>query len=121
MTTFPNPVNLKLSGVDYLCLKMQSNPGQSKRYYLKQKNIYQHGSDYSSGGNGMNGYFAPGCFYDGYLWRNTALNTVKVKDWMGRVSYRPKSCQMHLTQYGWKRANIAREKLGLEPVPYIID
>ena len=56
--------DLKLSGVEYLCLKMQSNPGKSKRYYLKQKNIYQHGSDPSNGANGMSGYFRPGCFYE---------------------------------------------------------
>ena len=110
--------NLKLSGVDYLCLKMQSNPGQSKRYYLKQKNIYQNGSDYSNGANGMAGYFRPGCFYDYNLWYNTAPNTVKVKDWMGRISYQPKSCQMKLTPKGWNRANKARKKLGLDPLPY---
>ncbi len=110
--------NLKLSGVEYLCMKMQSNPGKSKRYYLRQKNIYQHGSDYSNGANGMSGYFRPGCFYDGYLWSDSSLPTVKRKDWMGRAKYQPSSCQMHLTQFGWKRANIAREKIGLEPIPY---
>ena len=110
--------NLKLSGVEYLCMKIQSNPGQSKRYYLRQKNIYQHGSDYSNGANGMSGYFRPGCFYDCYLWYDTAPDTVKVKDWLGRVGYQPRSCQMQLTRYGWKRANIARQKLGLEPLPY---
>ena len=112
--------NLKLSGVEYLCMAMQSNPGQSKRYYLKRKNIYQHGSDYSNGANGMAGYFRPGCFYDGYLWSDysSSSHTYKIKDWMGRAKRVPKSCQMHLTQYGWKRANIAREKLGLESIPY---
>ena len=91
---------LKLSGVDYLCMKMQSNPGQSKRYYLRQKNIYQHGSDYSNGGNGMAGYFQNGGFYDHNLWFDTAPNTVKIKDWMGRVGYRPAVSQMKLTKSG---------------------
>ena len=114
--------NLKLSGVDYLCLKMQSNPGHSKRYYLKQKNIYQNGSDYSNGGNGMSGYFRPGCFYDDNLWYDCSSsgtwNVSKRKDWMGRTVYQPKSCQMHLTRKGWNHANEARKKLGLEPLPY---
>ena len=114
--------NLKLSGVDYLCLKMQSNPGQSKRYYLRQKNIYQRGSDPSNGGSGMTGYFQPGCFYDENLWSDCSDyrpgHDVKRKDWMGRTVYQPKSCQMHLTRKGWNRANEARKKLGLEPLPY---
>ena len=120
MTTFPNPVNLKLSGVDYLCLKMQSNPGQSKRYYLKQKNIYQNGSDPSNGGSGMAGYFQPGCFYDENLWTDCSSsgtwNVSKRKDWMGRTVYQPKKCRMYLTRKGWARANKARQKLGLEPI-----
>ena len=113
--------NLKLSGVEYLCMKMQSNPGETKRYYLRQKNIYQHGSDYSKGANGMSGYFRPGCFYDGYLWNDWSVEKARCKDWLGRTVYHPKACEMHLTQYGWKRANIARAKLGLEPLPYVID
>ena len=110
--------NLKLSGVEYLCMVMQSNPGQSKRYYLKRKNTYQNGSDPSGGGNGMTGYFQPGCFYDGYLWNNYSSHSYIRKDWRGRRKSVPISCQMHLTQYGWKRANIARKKLGLETLPY---
>ena len=110
--------NLKLSGVEYLCLCMQQNPGQSKRYYLRRKNTYQNGSDYSKGANGMTGYFRPGCFYDRNLWYDTAPSIVEVKDWMGRAGYQPRSCQMQLTRKGWNRANDARKKLGLEPLPY---
>ena len=108
--------NLKLSGVEYLCLAMQSNPGQSKRYYLKRKNIYQRGSDPSNGGNGMAGYFRPGCFYDENLWTDCSGDLVKRKNWMGRTVYQPKSCQMYLTTKGWNRANKVRVKLGLEPI-----
>ena len=112
--------NLKLSGVDYLCLKIQSNPGQSKRYYLKQKNIYQNGSDPSNGGNGMSGYFRPGCFYDDNLWTDCSnedeAEFVKRKNWMGQTVYQPKKCRMYLTHKGWDRANKARIKLGLEPI-----
>ena len=117
MTTFPNPINLKLSGVDYLCLKMQSNPGQSKRYYLYHKNVYQHGHDPSKGGSGMTGYFQPGCFYDENLWTDCSDDrSVKRKDCYGRTRYHPKSCRMYLTEKGWDRANAARQKLGLEPI-----
>ena len=38
-----NP-NVALTGIEYLLLKMQTEPGRSKRYYLKQKNIYQRGN-----------------------------------------------------------------------------
>lgn len=112
--------NLKLSGVDYLCMKMQSNPGQSKRYYLRQKNIYQNGSDPSNGGSGMTGYFQPGCFYDEYLWYDGSDDSPKAKrkDWMGRVRYQSLSCEMHLTRKGWERANKARQKIGLKPLPF---
>ena len=85
--------SLKLSGVDYLCLCMQHNPGKAKRYYLRSKNIYQHGSDW-------------------------ATAKVAVKDWMGRTGYQPRSCQMHLTRKGWARANEARKKLGLESLHF---
>ena len=111
--------DLKLSGVEYLCLKMQSNPGKSKRYYLKQKNIYQHGSDPSNGANGMSGYFRPGCFYDENLWSDCSADrpghVSKRKDWRGRTVYQPKSCRMYLTAKGWARANKVRISLGLEP------
>ena len=115
MKTSPN---LKLSGVDYLCLKMQSNPGQSKRYYLRQKNIYQKGSDPSNGGSGMTGYFQPGCFYDENLWSDWSDTKVRRKDWIGNTVYHPKSCQMHLTRKGWDHANKARQKIGLKPLPF---
>ena len=115
MRTLPN---LKLSGVDYLCLKMQSNPGQSKRYYLRQKNIYQNGIDPSNGGSGMTGYFQPGCFYDENLWCDYSYHSYKRRDWRGQSKIVSKSCEMHLTRKGWNRANKARQKLGLEPLPY---
>ena len=118
MTTFPNPTNLKLSGVESLCMAIQSNPGQSKRYYLRRKNIYQRGSDYSNGGNGMMGYFSPGCFYDYNLWYDVAPREVRRRNWMGRIQKHPKSSQMQLTHAGWNRANDARKKLGLEPLPH---
>tara|TARA_A100001011_G_C14285987_1_gene833752 strand:+ start:1063 stop:1440 length:378 start_codon:yes stop_codon:yes gene_type:complete len=116
-----NP-NLKLTGVEYLCLCMQANPGRSKRYYLRRKNIYQRGSDPSKGANGSSGYFRPGTFYDDNLWEDWSfahnLYGRRRKDWMGRTRYQPKSCQMHLTRKGWTKANEARKKLGLESLPY---
>ena len=111
-----NP-NLKLSGVEYLCLCMQVNPGRSKRYYLRRKNIYQRSSDPSNGANGNSGYFRPGAFYDGNLWCDVAPRTVCRKDWMGRISWHPQKSEMHLTLKGWDVANYARLKLGLDTLP----
>lgn len=109
--------NLKLTGVEYLCLCMQANPGRSKRYYLRRKNIYQRGSDPSKGGSGMTGYFKVGGFYDYNLWVDYAPRTVKSTNWMGYSTTVPRKSEMHLTELGWKRANQARLKLGLNTLP----
>ena len=112
-----NP-NLKLTGVEYLCLCMQANPGRSKRYYLRRKNIYQRGSDPSNGANGNSGYFRPGTFYDGNLWCDYSTHSYKRRDWRGQSKIMSKSCEMHLTRKGWERANKARQKIGLKPLPF---
>ena len=111
-----NP-NLELTGVEYLCLCMQANPGRSKRYYLRRKNIYQRGSDPSKGANGSVGYFRPGTFYDGNLWEDMSNLTVTRRKPWGGTTRQPKQCEMHLTLKGWDMANYARLKLGLDTLP----
>ena len=115
-----NP-NVALTGIEYLLLKMQTVPGQSKRYYLKQKNIYQHGSDYSNGGNGMTGYFHSKGSYDDY-WVDVSKQNVSYRasnyGWLPKLAYKSKCAKMHLTGIGWRRANKIRKKIGLEPVDF---
>jgi len=115
-----NP-NVALTGIEYLLLKMQTIPGRSKRYYLKQKTIYQRGSDYSNGGNGMTGYFHSKGSYDDY-WVDASNQNVVHRalgwGWTNATKYKSRSAQMHLTTEGWDRANKIRKKLGLEPVDY---
>ena len=118
--------SVKLNGIEYLLVSIQSNPGKSQRWHLKRKHMYQHGRpDYHKGGSGC-GYFispsyrdvvwfdasTPEVFYysthpvDGYVKMNG-------KQYGGTKS---KCAQMHLTRRGWTRANEARKKLGLEPL-----
>ena len=113
-----NP-NVALTGIEYLLLKMQTEPGRSKRYYLKQKNIYQRGKDPSGGGNGMTGYFHSKGSYDAY-WVDMSKQNVSYRSsgygWRLRSEYKSKCAKMYLTTIGWNRANKIRKKLGLEPV-----
>ena len=120
--------NLTLNGIEYLLVCMQSNPGMSQRYYLRRKHLYLHGtSDYWNGGTGC-GYFISPSYRD-VVWTDISSQNVfyycsrpvdgyvkmNGKQYGGTKS---KSAKMHLTRFGWTRANEARKKLGLEPLPY---
>lgn len=102
-------LNLKLSGIEYLCLLMQSEPGKSQRYYLKKKYLYQRAKeDPHKGGSGA-GYFTSKSYKNKY-WRCYASKNVLLPNGNYRAV---KSC-MHLTDKGWNCANQARQKLGLK-------
>ena len=89
--------------------------------------MYQHGRpDYYKGGSGC-GYFRSRS-YRNVVWFDaspkdveyTAYNPVDGYDNVTSYSYnkatKSKCAQMHLTLLGWKRANKARQKIGLEPL-----
>tara|TARA_B100000900_G_scaffold62342_2_gene47847 strand:- start:4800 stop:5192 length:393 start_codon:yes stop_codon:yes gene_type:complete len=122
-----NP-KVKLNGIEYLLLSIQTHPGKSQRWHLKRKHMYQHGRpDYHKGGSGC-GYFISSS-YRNILWRDHAPLDVEFPCWnptnrsfIAAGPYkglRSKSAQMHLTVRGWERANKARMKLGLEPIPFV--
>ena len=115
-TTIPQ---VKLSGIEYLLLSIQANPGKSQRWHLKRKHMYQHGRpDFHKGGSGS-GYFNSRS-YRNVLWRDWAPKPTKYECFnpVDRIwpAYKSKSAQMHLTMSGWIRANEARIKLGLAPI-----
>ena len=124
---------VKLNGIEYLLVSIQSNPGKSQRWHLKRKYMYQHGvEDYHKGGSGA-GYFSSPSYRD-VLWYDNSSQAVRYgcsrsvnntsgqwsSSYSGHPSYAYKSScsEMHLTHSGWHRANEARKKIGLETRPY---
>ena len=134
MTILNHQPKVKLNGIEYLLLSIQSNPGKSQRWHLRRKYMYQHGvEDYHKGGSGA-GYFRSES-YRGVLWYDNSKPTVKygcsrsVNGTSGRWSsykyaghssyaYKSSCSEMHLTIAGWDRANEARKKIGLDPRPH---
>ena len=109
----PTP-NVRLTGIEYLLVCMQANPGRSQRYYLRRLYEYKHGTADPTGGSRGSGYFTSES-YRGVLWYDAAPKNSHGRTFFG---YRPKpSCsQMYLNSRGHHRANIARAKLGLKPL-----
>ena len=121
-----NP-KVKLNGIEYLLLSIQANPGKSQRWHLRRKHMYQHGRpDWHKGGSGCGYFISPS--YRNILWRDHApldvefpccVPTNRLFNGGYGKGLRSKSAQMHLTARGWARANEARAKLGLEPIPFV--
>ena len=122
-----NHPQVKLKGIEYLLLAIQSDPGKSQRHYLRRLYQYNHGVPSYNGGGTNNGYFTSGS-YRNVLWYNDdhskgvpykcfkSVNAVFWKSSHGHIAYRSKSSRMRLTSRGHKRANEVRKKLGLEPI-----
>jgi hypothetical protein len=107
-----------LSGVEYLLICMQSNPGKPQAYYLKRLTIYKLGLRkflaLGSPANRNVSYFNRTSKYRNNLWSDLGKQEVKYDTAFG-VKLKPKKSQMYLTTKGWNRANEARKKIGLAP------
>lgn len=112
-----------LSNVEYLCLKMQANPGMPGRWYRRALGAY-HGFRSGTSDN-FNMYFMPRRTWGenrnrqvGRYWVDTAERTRKAGG-MGTATHRlvPARSEWTLTGEGWAKANVARRKLGLPEVP----
>jgi hypothetical protein len=103
--------NVRLTGIEYLLVCIQANPGQSQRYYLRRLYQYKHGTPDPTGGSRGVGYFTSDSYRD-VLWRDKAPKNSRGRIWNG---YKPKpSCSaMYLTRAGQLRANAGRAKIGL--------
>ena len=123
---------VKLNGIEYLLLSIQSNPGKSQRWHLRRKYMYQHGRpDYHKGGSGC-GYFVSPSYRD-VLWfdasQEAGVGRVRYECFSSvnesyyspscsgytRRAFKTKCSHLHLTPEGWSRANKVRQKLGLDP------
>ena len=124
-----NQPQVKLKGIEYLLLAIQSDPGKSQRHYLRRLYQYKHGVPSHNNGGTNNGYFTSQS-YRGVLWYSTdyaapvkyecmmSVNSVfrSYSSSKGSYAYKSKCSVMRLTSRGHKRANEVRKKLGLEPI-----
>jgi len=129
----PCQPKVKLKGIEYLLLAIQSDPGKSQRYYLRRLYQYKWGvPSYNNGGNN-NGYFTSPS-YRNVLWYDDSkgsqvrygctksVNSVFLNTSCGNryphywYAYRSKCSAMKLTLSGHERANEVRKKLGLNPI-----
>jgi len=119
---------IKLNGIEYLLLVIQANPGKPQRHYLRRKHMYQYARpDYHKGGTGS-GYFNSSSYRNvtwcdiskqdvWYSCMSPVDGSVRKNGYRGGV--KSKCSQMHLTKHGWHRANKVRQKIGLEPIPFV--
>ena len=115
-----------LTNVEYLCLKMQANPGKSGRFYRRALGNY-HGDWHKGTSENFNNYFLPprakfgrprlDDYQVGRYYVDTAPRT-KHTGGLGTAtsSLVPVKGQWHLTVAGWAKANQARVKLGLPTI-----
>ena len=125
----PCQPKVKLKGIEYLLLAIQSDPGKSQRHYLRRLYQYKWGVPSYNNGGTNNGYFTSES-YRNVLWYDSSLGEqVKYECMMsinsvfrsyesrkGSYAYKSKCSAMRLTSRGHKRANEVRKKLGLEPI-----
>ena len=105
-----NQPKVTLTGIEFLCLSIQANPGKSQRFHLKRLHRYKHGFNDPGKGNNCCGYFNSPSYRD-VLWFDNAAKTV----YMGRGKWKASTSRMYVTTAGHHRANEARKALGLEP------
>ena len=124
----PCQPKVKLKGIEYLLLAIQSDPGKSQRHYLRRLYQYKWGVPSYNNGGTNNGYFTSQS-YRGVLWYDASYGQAKYECMMsvnsvfrsytsskGSYAYRSTCSAMRLTSRGHKRANEVRKKLGLEPI-----
>ena len=128
-----NQPQVKLKGIEYLLLVIQSDPGKSQRHYLRRLYQYQHSMPSHNNGGTNNGYFTSPS-YRNVLWYDDSkgtqvrygctksVNSVFLNTSCGNqhphywYAYRSKCSVMKLTLSGHERANEVRVKLGLDPI-----
>jgi len=102
--------NLKLTNIEFLCLKMAANPGMPGRWYLRELHRYRFGTPGTGGWNAL--YLSPRGRYRGRLFTDQApKNRVVSHRWRTRAE--STVGQFHLTPAGKSVAEIAARKIGL--------
>jgi len=121
-----NQPQVKLKGIEYLLLAIQSDPGKSQRHYLRRLYQYKHGVPSHNNGGTNNSYFTSPS-YRNVLWYDSNNDpayieykcsmSVNMTFWnssRGHFSRKSKCSAMRLTLAGQERANEVRRKLGLD-------
>ena len=117
--TRKNP-HCELNNVEYLCLKIFLNPGQSQRFYRMALARYKGGNPSPEKvGNGL--YFRRNGRYRDVLWTDRApkdcVDKMPFMAHFGREYRKPRVSQMHVTEAGRRKAIEAGVKIGLFEVP----
>lgn len=128
---------LLLSNVEFIALKMQAHPGQSGRFYRRALSFYRDPAGMAQNPTHASENHAPYFLkplhsvfadryykYPGRLWVDRAADSIRKGGVWGRFGepcapeMRPARSEWHLTKDGWNKANVARVKLGLDPIPF---
>jgi len=124
------PIERKLNNVEFIALKMSSNPGQPASFYMRELARYKSPRGYkeatASGQDPREGayYFNPryGADYVDVLWSDSSTPNVEYDSFanspsrkysVGRRPLRSKKGAWFLTPAGETKAEKARQKLGV--------
>jgi hypothetical protein len=103
--------NLKLTGIEYLCLKMATTPGKSGRWYLNELHKYKFAKPITATSwNAL--YLAPSGKYRGILFNDLSPKSRPSHGVF--TTHCSKVGSYHLTPAGHKKAQIAAQKIGLD-------
>jgi hypothetical protein len=106
--------NVKLNNVDYVCLKMLLNPGQTQRFYLRALATYRgiyRGREEMNTGRGCSLMFSRDRPWRDVLYEDRA--TPSCPEGHGKFK-RPNRGEFHLLPAGVERARLAAEKIGMK-------
>lgn len=101
-----------LSGIEYLCVAMLTDPGQSQRHYLRRLHLYTRGYEDPHGGGTNAGYFK-NPRYMNVLFENVQKEVTyeRISYWSTKSKRVPCFSKMELTPQGRERALKALEKI----------
>lgn len=105
---FISQKNLKLTNIEFLCLKMAANPGESGRWYLRELHRYRWGTLSDGSWNAI--YMSPSGGYRGKLFKDAApKNRIAYGIFTNKCS---RVGSFQLTEAGWSVAERAMAKLA---------
>lgn len=104
-----NVPNLTLNNIEFLCLKMAANPGQTGRWYLRELHRYRFGTLGEGSWNAI--YMSPSGRYRGRLFIDESPKVRVARGWKHR------NCsavgRFELLPVGRKVAERAAAKIGI--------
>jgi len=104
------PINVKLTNIEFICLKMASHPGYPARWYLRALHQYRRGTPGTGSWNAI--YFNPSGKYRNVLFTNSAPEDRAKISWQGG-KFQSSCGSFTLTPAGHTVARRAATKIGL--------